>query len=92
MTEIKQLECLVCGNNFPIPTFINVENYDGQVVCQNCASLLHLKLVQSKVRQYRVVEEGFGKLTAEENFQTLEEAERKFGKIKESPRGAKPLF
>ncbi len=84
MTEIKHLECLVCGENFPIPMFINVDNYDGQVVCQNCASLLHLRLVQSKVRQYKVVEEKFGQMNALEIQQTFKEAEQKYGKIMES--------
>jgi len=85
MAEIGHLECLVCGKTFQIPKFINFENYDGQVVCQHCESLLHIKLVQSKVRQYKVVEESFRRETADELFQIMNEAERKFGqKIEKS--------
>ena len=53
-----EIECLVCGNTVAIPEFIDTENYDGQVTCRECASLLHVKLTGSKVRKYKVVEKG----------------------------------
>ena len=56
MLEIK---CLVCEETVEIPDFIDTDNYDGQVVCQKCRSLLHVKLVESKVRQYKVVERSY---------------------------------
>jgi DNA-directed RNA polymerase subunit RPC12/RpoP len=71
-----ELECLVCGETVKIPKFIDTDNYDGQVVCQNCTSLLHVKLVQSKVRQYKVVDKKFRRLTADELLQIKQEAER----------------
>ena len=51
-----ELECLVCGKAIKIPQFIDTDNYDGQLVCHKCNSLLHVKLVASKVRKYKVVE------------------------------------
>ena len=84
MSEIKHLECLVCGENFSIPMFINIDNYDGQVVCQNCKTLLYLRLVQSKVKRYKVVDERFGQMNASELRQMLDEAEQRYGKIIES--------
>jgi len=52
------IECLVCGEIVKIPKFIDTDNYDGQVVCQNCTSLLHIKLVESKVKKYRLVKKN----------------------------------
>ena len=54
-----KIECLVCGKTVKIPQSIDTDNYDGQVVCQECTSLLHLKLVKSKLRKYKVVEKKF---------------------------------
>ena len=79
MPETGNLECLICGKTFQIPKFVNIENYNGQVVCQNCGSLLHIRLIQSKVRQYKVVEEGFRNEKAEEIQQVLGEAEQEYG-------------
>jgi transcription elongation factor Elf1 len=84
MSKIKHLECLVCGENLSIPTFINIDNYDGQVVCQNCKSLLYLRLVRSKVKRYKVVDESFGQMNGLETRQMLDEAEQSYGKIIES--------
>lgn len=56
-----EIECLVCGKIIEIPQFIDTDDYDGQVACRECASLLHVKLVVSKVRKYEVVEKGFSR-------------------------------
>jgi len=53
MVDIK---CLVCEESLKIPPYIDPDNYDGQLVCHKCNSLLHVKLVASKVRKYKVVE------------------------------------
>lgn len=53
-----EIECLVCGKIIEIPQFIDTGNYDGQVACRECASLLRVKLVGAKVRQYEIVEKG----------------------------------
>jgi len=50
-----EIECLVCGKAIKIPPYIDTEQYDGQVLCQECESILHIKLVGSKVRGYKVV-------------------------------------
>jgi DNA-directed RNA polymerase subunit RPC12/RpoP len=60
------IECLVCGKTIEIPQFIDTNNYDGQIACQECASLLHIKLVGSKVRKYKVVEKKFRSLSPNE--------------------------
>ncbi len=50
-----EIECLVCAKAIKIPQYIDTERYDGQVPCQECGALLHIKLVGSKVQGYKVV-------------------------------------
>jgi hypothetical protein len=53
-----EIECLVCGNTIEIPSFIDTENYDGQINCPACKSLLQVRLFGSKLRKYELVERG----------------------------------
>ena len=53
------IRCLACGKPITLPAYIDAEDYDGEVVCQECGSLLHVKLADSKVRKYRVVDRNF---------------------------------
>ena len=56
-----ELECLACEKAIK-PQQLNdtdnydTENYDGQVVCQECKSLLYVKLVKGKVQKSKIVE------------------------------------
>jgi len=61
-----EIECLVCGKTIQIPEFIDTNNYDGQLACPECASLLQVKLVGSKVRKYKVVAKKFRGLTTKD--------------------------
>ncbi len=51
-----EIDCLACGKPIKIPDFIDTNNYDGQLTCPECASLLHVRLGGGKVRKYEVVE------------------------------------
>jgi DNA-directed RNA polymerase subunit RPC12/RpoP len=53
-----EINCLVCGKTIEIPKFIDTDNYDGQISCPACKSLLHIKLFKAKLRKYEVVERG----------------------------------
>jgi DNA-directed RNA polymerase subunit RPC12/RpoP len=53
--EVK-IDCYACGKVVKIPQFIDTDEYDGQIVCQECKSLLHVKLAEGKVQKYKVVE------------------------------------
>ncbi len=53
-----EINCLVCGKSIEIPQFIDADNYDGQISCPSCKSLLHIKLFKAKLRKYEVVERG----------------------------------
>ena len=51
-----EIQCLACDKTLNLPQFVNTDNYDGQVVCQECKALLYVKLVKSKVLKYKIVE------------------------------------
>jgi len=51
-----EIECLACGKRVKLPPYINTEKYDGEVVCQECKALLHVKLIKDKVEKYKIVE------------------------------------
>lgn len=53
-----EINCLVCGKAIEIPQFIDTDNYDGQINCPACKSLLKVRLYDSKLRNYEVVERG----------------------------------
>ena len=57
-----EIECLACGKTLKMPKYIDADKYDGQVVCQECKSLLHVKLVKGKVEKYRIEKENFPQL------------------------------
>jgi len=54
---VVKVECLACGKLVKLPQFIDIDSYDGQVVCKECKSLLYVKLVKGKVQKYKVVED-----------------------------------
>ena len=54
-----EIECLACGKTLNMPKYIDTDKYDGQVVCQECKSLLHIILVKGKVEKYRIEKEKF---------------------------------
>ncbi len=62
-----EIDCLACGKPIRIPDFIDTNSYDGQLTCQECASLLHIKLGGGKVRKYEVVERKARGLTPMES-------------------------
>jgi hypothetical protein len=53
-----EINCLVCGKAIEIPQFIDTENYDGQISCPSCKSLLQIRLFGSKLRKFELVERG----------------------------------
>ena len=54
--KMVEIQCLACDKTLKLPQFVNTDNYDGQVKCPECKSLLHIKLVKSKVLKYKIVE------------------------------------
>ena len=58
-----EIQCVACEKTIK-PRQLNdtdnydTENYDGQIVCQECKSLLHVKLVKGKVQKYKIIEDN----------------------------------
>ena len=57
-----EIECLACCKTIR-PRQLNdtenydTENYDGQIVCQECKSLLYVKSVKGKVQKCKIIED-----------------------------------
>ncbi|MDP2731227.1 MAG: hypothetical protein Q8O55_12215 [Dehalococcoidales bacterium] len=51
-----EIECLACDQTLELPKYINMDNYDGQLVCSKCKALLHLKFVKDELRKYKLIE------------------------------------
>jgi uncharacterized Zn finger protein (UPF0148 family) len=67
-----EISCLICGKNIEIPEFIDTNNYDGQISCPECKSLLRMRLVGAKARKYEVVERGAKAVESNPGKQTEE--------------------
>ena len=56
-----EIQCLTCDKAIK-PQQLNdtdnydTENYDGIVKCQECKSLLYVKLIKGKVQKYKIIE------------------------------------
>ena len=50
-----EIECLACSKTIKPPLFIDTDNFDGQLVCQECKSILHVKFVKGKIQKYKIV-------------------------------------
>lgn len=70
------LLCLVCDEPIKLAKYI-VANYKGEVVCQKCKSVLHLKLAYSQVAEYRIVKDKTAETAAMETIRRLREAYEK---------------
>ena len=56
-----EIECLACRKSIKPRQLNDTDNYDtanyyGQVVCQKCKSILHVKMVKGKVQNTKIVE------------------------------------
>jgi len=59
-----EIECLACGKSIKPPQLndtdnYDTDNYDGEVVCQECKSLLQVKAVKGKVQKCKVFKNKF---------------------------------
>ncbi len=51
-----------CGKELDIPNWVNIDNYDGQILCQNCKARLAIKFKGSaKPIKYSLIEKPLGK-------------------------------
>jgi len=55
--------CLVCNEPITFPQYvIDSTKYSGQIRCQACTSILHIKKAGSDIGEYRIVHEKLGKI------------------------------
>jgi len=77
-----EIECLACGKAIK-PHQLNdtdnydTENYDGQIVCQECKSLLYAKLVKGKVQKSKIVENKSKSFNWVELVKSVEESRKR---------------
>jgi hypothetical protein len=57
--KMVEIECLVCAKVVDIPKFVDTDDYNGQLTCRECGSLLRIRLAGSKVKEFAVIEKGF---------------------------------
>jgi hypothetical protein len=57
--KIPRVTCLgtTCGKVIEFPQHVNQEGYDGDVRCQECRSLMHIRLEGSRVVKYNLKED-----------------------------------
>ncbi len=55
---MMEIECLACGKTIKPLQLNDTDNYDGQIVCQGCKSLLYVKAVKVKVQKYKIIKEN----------------------------------
>jgi hypothetical protein len=53
---MDEILCLACNKTLEIPQYIDTDNYDGQIKCKKCKTLLYVKLTKGIVQKYRIVE------------------------------------
>ena len=51
-----EIQCLVCSKVLKIPKSVDTNKFEGQILCQECKSLLYIKLVNEKVQKYRILD------------------------------------
>ncbi len=50
-----KINCLQCGRLLKFPSYIDPEDYDGQIRCNKCKALLYIKFKSSEVKKYKLI-------------------------------------
>jgi hypothetical protein len=53
---MDEINCIVCEKPIKFPSYIDPDDFDGNIFCHNCNLLLYLKLKSAKVKKYKVVD------------------------------------
>jgi len=78
-----QIECIICGNSTILRRNSDTKKYDGQVFCQKCTSLIHVKLAESKIVEYKILDKLSKKLFPPMTADDLELATRRLEQAKQ---------
>ena len=81
MTQRRRtkIPCIICTNAIKLPEYVG-QDYDGDLLCHRCSSLLHIKLEKWQVKQYKVLRDRYEALRGKEALNRLQEMTEKLGK------------
>jgi len=74
----SEIACIMCRNNIKFPEYVG-EDYSGDLLCDNCMSLLRIKLSKWEVREFKVLEDKFKE---SEGIKKLLELQERAAKLK----------
>ena len=74
--ETPEITCLGvhCGKMIQLPSYINNEQYDGDLRCQKCLSLMHITLRKGVVVKYSLKKDNSDTAEGWENWAILRAA------------------
>lgn len=55
--KMVEINCIVCEQPIKLPLYSDAEDYDGQIFCNKCNLLLHVRLKSFKLKKYKVIRE-----------------------------------
>ena len=75
-----EIACILCKNNIIFPEYVGA-NYNGDLLCATCESLMRIRLDKGVVREFRVLENRLEQWKKDEKLRNLQEtmAEAKHG-------------
>ena len=78
-SEMPEVTCLgvECGEIIKFPSHIRPQKYDGEVRCQKCKSLMHIKLDNSDVIKYSLVLDNSKETAGREILRELNEIRKR---------------
>jgi len=64
--------CIMCKNSIKFPEYVG-QDYSGDLLCDTCGSLLHIKLDKWEVKQYKVLKDRLEEWKGSEKLKYLQE-------------------
>jgi hypothetical protein len=74
VTERKRtkIPCIICTSAIKLPEYVG-QDYSGDLLCDRCRSLLHIKLDKWEVKQYKVLRDRSEEWKSSEQLKYLQE-------------------
>jgi len=72
-TKKTEIPCILCKNPIELPEYVG-HDYGGDLLCDTCGSLLHIKLDKWEVKQYKVLRDRLEEWKGSEKLKYLREA------------------
>lgn len=67
-----EIQCILCDNTIRLPEYIG-DDYNGDLLCNRCSSLLRLKLDKGAVREFKVLEQDRKGYQGSEKLRALQD-------------------